>query len=45
MAVLIKDPGAGGGDLWSHSEPLPRRRSTNGFKAQVVTFDRECCVL
>jgi type I restriction enzyme R subunit len=45
MAVLVKSPARVRGvvqhivnHFWSKVEP-------NGFKAQVVTFDRECCVL
>ena len=45
MAVLIKAP-ARVNDICQHIvKHFQNKVEPNGFKAQVVTFDRECCVL
>lgn len=45
MAVLIKAPDRVEGICRHIAEHFRDKVEPNGFKAQVVTFDRECCVL
>lgn len=45
MAVLIKNPDRIRAVVKHIVEHFQRKVETNGFKAQVVVFDRECCVL
>ena len=45
MAVLVKNPERVRAVVKHIVKHYQRRVEPNGFKAQVVTFDRECCVL
>lgn len=45
MAILIKSPERVRGICEHIVEHFKEKVDPNGFKAQVVTFDRECCVL
>jgi type I restriction enzyme R subunit len=45
MAVLIKSPERVQGICQHIVDHFQSKVEPNGFKAQVVTFDRECCVL
>ncbi|MBR9802640.1 type I restriction endonuclease subunit R [bacterium] len=45
MAVLVKSPERVQGVVEHIVEHFQSKIKPNGFKAQVVTFDRECCVL
>lgn len=45
MAVLIKAPVRVGAICQHIANHYQQKVEPNGFKAQVVTFDRECCVL
>ena len=46
MAVLVKNPERVRAVVQPHRAALSRTKvEPNGFKAQVVVFDRECCVL
>jgi len=45
MAVLIKAPERVGAICHHIVRHFQEKVEPNGFKAQVVTFDRECCVL
>jgi type I restriction enzyme R subunit len=45
MAVLIKAPVRVGAICQHIANHYQQKVVPNGFKAQVVTFDRECCVL
>ena len=45
MAVLIKAPARVNAICRHIVEHFQQKVEPNGFKAQVVTFDRECCVL
>jgi type I restriction enzyme, R subunit len=45
MAVLIKDPDRVQAICRHMVDHYQVKVEPNGFKAQVVTFDRECCVL
>ena len=45
MAVLIKAPSRVQAICQHITDHYRRKVEPNGFKAQVVTFDRECCVL
>jgi len=45
MAVLVKTPGRVRAVVNHIVEHYRTRVEPNGFKARVVTFDRECCVL
>jgi type I restriction enzyme, R subunit len=46
MAVLVKEPGARARrGVSTSSKHYQTKVEPNGFKAQVVCFDRECCVL
>ena len=45
MAVLVKSPARVRGVVQHIVNHFRSKVEPNGFKAQVVTFDRECCVL
>ncbi|WP_343039521.1 type I restriction endonuclease subunit R [Solidesulfovibrio aerotolerans] len=45
MAVLIKAPARVSAICQHNVKHFQEKVEPNGFKAQVVTFDRECCVL
>ena len=45
MAVLVKSPERVQGVVEHIVDHYESKVEPNGFKAQVVTFDRECCVL
>ncbi len=45
MAVLVKSPERVRGVVEHIVDHYQSKVEPNGFKAQVVTFDRECCVL
>ena len=45
MAVLIKSPARVQAICQNIVDHFTEKVEPNGFKAQVVTFDRECCVL
>lgn len=45
MAVLVKSPDRVRGVVEHIVDHYQSKVEPNGFKAQVVTFDRECCVL
>ena len=45
MAVLIKAPARVNAICQHIVKHFQEKVEPNGFKAQVVTFDRECCVL
>lgn len=45
MAVLVKNPARIKAVVGHMAEHYRSRIEPNGFKAQVVVFDRECCVL
>ena len=45
MAVLVKSPERVRGVVEHIVDHYQAKVEPNGFKAQVVTFDRECCVL
>ena len=45
MAVLVKNPERIRAVVTHMVEHFQRKVAPNGFKAQVVVFDRECCVL
>ena len=45
MAVLVKTPERVQGVVQHIANHYREKVEPNGFKAQVVTFDRECCVL
>ena len=45
MAVLIKAPARVDAICRHIADHYEQKVSPNGFKAQIVTFDRECCVL
>ncbi|HMQ77542.1 MAG TPA: type I restriction endonuclease subunit R [Flavobacteriales bacterium] len=45
MAVLVKNPERVRAVVNYIVQHFQRKVEPNGFKAQVVTFDRECCVL
>ena len=45
MAVLVKTPERVRGVVQHIVKHYQTKVEPNGFKAQVVTFDRECCVL
>jgi type I restriction enzyme, R subunit len=45
MAVLVKNPERVRAVVKHIVKHFQRKVEPNGFKAQVVTFDRECCVL
>ena len=45
MAVLVKNPERVRAVVSHIVKHFQEKVEPNGFKAQVVTFDRECCVL
>lgn len=45
MAVLVKSPERVRGVVQHMVNHYRAKVEPNGFKAQIVTFDRECCVL
>jgi type I restriction enzyme R subunit len=45
MAVLVKNPERMRAVVTHIVQHFQAKVEPNGFKAQVVTFDRECCIL